>query len=187
MDRAAAQHSARGHVVLGVSTFANVSFIVLFLVSLVGLGVAIDYSLLIVTRWREEREHGRENQDAVLVAMSTAGRAVVLASFLLGGPSGSGVATTVTIGSVAYPMLEKSGYQKDAAGGLLAAGGLGAILSPPVLGAAAFIIAEYLSISYLEVIKMATIPTLLYYFSLFLMVELDARKYGMSQAAFETV
>ncbi|MGE5096573.1 MAG: TRAP transporter permease [Betaproteobacteria bacterium] len=116
---------------------------------------------------------------------TSAGRAVVLASFLLGGPSGSGVATTVTIGSVAYPMLAKSGYNKDAAGGLLAAGGLGAILSPPVLGAAAFIIAEFLKISYLEVIKMATIPTLLYYFSLFLMVELDARKYGMSQAAFE--
>jgi TRAP transporter 4TM/12TM fusion protein len=115
---------------------------------------------------------------------TSAGRATVLASFLLGGPSGSGVATTVTIGSVAWPMLEKSGYQKDAAGGLLAAGGLGAILSPPVLGAAAFIIAEYLKISYLEVIKMATIPTLLYYFSLFLMVELDARKYGMSEAAF---
>ena len=118
---------------------------------------------------------------------TSAGRAVVLASFLLGGPSGSGVATTVTIGSVAYPMLAKSGYAKDAAGGLLAAGGLGAILSPPVLGAAAFIIAEFLKISYLEVIKMATIPTILYYFSLFLMVELDARKYGMSQAAFVVV
>ncbi len=115
---------------------------------------------------------------------TSAGRAVVLASFLLGGPSGSGVATTVTIGTVAYPMLKKSGYAKEAAGGLLAAGGLGAILSPPVLGAAAFIIAEYLNISYLEVIKMATIPTILYYFSLFLMVELDARKYGMSEAAF---
>ena len=71
-----------------------------------------------------------------------AGRTVVLASFLLGGPSGSGVATTVTIGSVAYPMLERAGYGKDAAGGLLAAGGLGAIISPPVLGAAAFLIAS---------------------------------------------
>jgi TRAP transporter 4TM/12TM fusion protein len=118
---------------------------------------------------------------------TSAGRAVVLASFLLGGPSGSGVATTVTIGSVAYPMLAKSGYKPDAAGGLLAAGGLGAILSPPVLGAAAFIIAEFLKISYLEVIKMATIPTLMYYASLFFMVELDARKYGMSEAAFIVV
>ncbi|HET7729203.1 MAG TPA: TRAP transporter fused permease subunit [Usitatibacter sp.] len=115
---------------------------------------------------------------------SSAGRSVVLASFLLGGPSGSGVATTVTIGSVAYPMLDRAGYEKAAAGGLLAAGGLGAILSPPVLGAAAFLIAEFLKISYLEVIKMAVIPTLLYYFSLFLMVELDARKYGMSQGTY---
>ena len=108
-----------------------------------------------------------------------AGRTVVLASFLLGGPSGSGVATTVTIGSVAWPMLARSGYGKDAAGGLLAAGGLGAIISPPVLGAAAFLIAEFLKISYLDVILMATIPTILYYLSLFLMVELDVRKFGM--------
>jgi TRAP transporter 4TM/12TM fusion protein len=118
---------------------------------------------------------------------SSAGRSVVLASFLLGGPSGSGVATTVTIGSVAYPMLDKAGYEKAAAGGLLAAGGLGAILSPPVLGAAAFLIAEFLKISYLDVIKMAVVPTLLYYFSLFLMVELDARKYGMHQGTFMKV
>jgi TRAP transporter 4TM/12TM fusion protein len=109
---------------------------------------------------------------------NAAGRAVVLSSFLLGGPSGSGVATTVTIGTVAYPLLEKAGYEKNAAGGLLAAGGLGAIISPPVLGAAAFLIAEFLKISYLDVITMAAIPTILYYFSILTMVELDAAKYG---------
>ena len=92
------------------------------------------------------------------------GRTVVLSSFLLGGPSGSGVATTVTIGAVAYPMMQRSGFEKNAAGGLLAAGGLGAIISPPVLGAAAFLIAEFLKISYLDVIWMAVIPTCLYYF-----------------------
>jgi TRAP transporter 4TM/12TM fusion protein len=112
-----------------------------------------------------------------------AGRTVVLSSFLLGGPSGSGVATTVTIGSVAWPMLARSGYRPDAAGGLLAAGGLGAIISPPVLGAAAFLIAEFLKISYLDVILMATIPTALYYLSLFLMVELDVRKFNMPDVA----
>ena len=116
-----------------------------------------------------------------------AGRTVVLASFLLGGPSGSGVATTVTLGAVAYPMLEKVGYEKNAAGGLLAAGGLGAIISPPVLGAAAFLIAEFLKISYLDVLLMAVIPTLLFYLALFLMVEIDARKYGMGNVAFEKV
>ncbi len=116
-----------------------------------------------------------------------AGRTVVLASFLLGGPSGSGVATTVTLGAVAYPMLAKAGYERNAAGGLLAAGGLGAIISPPVLGAAAFLIAEFLKISYLDVLLMAVIPTLLFYLALFLMVEIDARKYGMGQTAFAKV
>jgi RND superfamily putative drug exporter len=53
-------------ILLGITTFTDVSFIVQFLVSLIGLGVAIDYSLLIVTRWREERAHGRENHEAVV-------------------------------------------------------------------------------------------------------------------------
>jgi len=110
---------------------------------------------------------------------NAAGRTVVLSSFLLGGPSGSGVATTVSIGAVAYPMMKRAGFEKNAAGGLLAAGGLGAIISPPVLGAAAFLIAEFLKISYLEVIWMAVIPTILYYLSLFFMVEIDGRRYGV--------
>jgi TRAP transporter 4TM/12TM fusion protein len=116
-----------------------------------------------------------------------AGRTVVLASFLLGGPSGSGVATTVTLGAVAYPMLAKVGYEKNAAGGLLSAGGLGAIISPPVLGAAAFLIAEFLKISYLDVLLMAIIPTGLFYLALFLMVEIDARKYAMHRGTIQAV
>jgi TRAP transporter 4TM/12TM fusion protein len=116
---------------------------------------------------------------------SSAGRAVVASSFLLGGPSGSGVATTVMIGTVAYPMLAKAGFEKNAAGGLLAAGGLGAIISPPVLGAAAFLIAEFLKISYLDVIRMAVIPTCYYYFALFVMVELDGGRFGISDVTIE--
>lgn len=115
---------------------------------------------------------------------NAAGRTVVLSSFLLGGPSGSGVATTVTIGAVAWPMMKKAGFERNAAGGLLAAGGLGAIISPPVLGAAAFLIAEFLKISYLDVIWMATIPTILYYMSLFFMVELDGKRYGVRGEAY---
>jgi TRAP transporter 4TM/12TM fusion protein len=116
---------------------------------------------------------------------NSAGRTVVLSSFLLGGPSGSGVATTVTIGAVAYPLMQKAGFEKNAAGGLLAAGGLGAIISPPVLGAAAFLIAEFLKISYLDVIWMATIPTCLYYLSLLFMVELDAKRFHAHTVSFE--
>jgi TRAP transporter 4TM/12TM fusion protein len=116
---------------------------------------------------------------------TAAGRTVTLASFLLGGPSGSGVATTVTLGSVVWPLLNRAGYDKASAGGLLSAGGIGAIISPPVLGAAAFLIAEFLKISYLEVIALAAIPTLLYYWSIFTMVELDAKKFGAQAVAVE--
>jgi TRAP transporter 4TM/12TM fusion protein len=108
-----------------------------------------------------------------------AGRAVTLASFLLGTVSGSGAATTVTLGSVAWPLLKRSGYDRDSAGGLLAAGGIGAILSPPVLGAASFLIAEILKISYLQVLIMASIPTILYYASILFMVQGDARRFGL--------
>ncbi len=114
---------------------------------------------------------------------TSGGRAVTLASFLLGGPSGSGVATTVTLGSVVWPLLSRAGYDAASAGGLLAAGGIGAILSPPVLGAAAFLIAEFLKISYLNVIAMAAIPTILYYWSILWMVEFDAKRLGAKPIA----
>jgi TRAP transporter 4TM/12TM fusion protein len=107
---------------------------------------------------------------------SSAGRTVTLASFLLGTVSGSGVATTVTLGSIAYPMLKKAGYDKESAGGMLAAGGIGAVISPPVLGAASFLIAEILNVSYLNVLLMAAIPTILYYLSILLMVEFDSKR-----------
>ena len=107
------------------------------------------------------------------------GRAVVASGFLLGTVSGSGVATTVTLATLAWPMLKRSGYPPAVAGGMLAAAGIGALLSPPTLGAAAFIIAEYLKISYFDVLVMATIPTLLYYLSCALMVEADARRLGV--------
>jgi TRAP-type uncharacterized transport system fused permease subunit len=94
-------------------------------------GVAIDVSstlIILFTIYGAFLQHsgaGKFFIDFSFAAMggkpSSAGRAVVLGSFLLGGPSGSGVATTVTLGSVAYPLLAKSGYGKEAAGGLLAA------------------------------------------------------------------
>ncbi len=103
-----------------------------------------------------------------------AGRAVTLAGFLLGSVSGSGVATTLTLGGAAAPLLRRAGFARENAGALLAAAGIGAILSPPTLGAAAFLIAEFLKISYGQVLIMATIPTLLYYFGILLMIEADA-------------
>lgn len=109
-------------------------------------------------------------------AAAAPGRAVVASGFLLGTVSGSGVATTVTLASLAWPMLKRSGYPAAAAGGLTSAAGIGATLSPPTMGAAAFIIAEYLDIDYFDVLVMATIPTILYYLSCWFMVEADSRR-----------
>ena len=94
-------------VVLGLTYITEVSFIVEFLVALVGLGVAIDYSLLLVTRWREERARGLSNQDAVVRAVETAGRSVVL----------SGV--TVAIGLLALIVLPVPGLRSTGIGGML--------------------------------------------------------------------
>src|SRR4051812_37001103 len=94
-------------VVWGLTTITEVSPIVQFLVALIGLGVSIDYALIVVVRWREERAHGREGDEAIVRAMETAGRAVVFSG------------TTVAIGLLALvalplPFLRSVGY-----GGLL--------------------------------------------------------------------
>ncbi|HEX4108577.1 MAG TPA: MMPL family transporter [Solirubrobacteraceae bacterium] len=94
-------------VILALTYVANVSFVVEFLVSLVGLGVAIDYSLLIVTRWREERHRGASNEDAVMRAMATAGRAVMLSGL------------TVAIGLVSLIVLPVPALRSVGYGGML--------------------------------------------------------------------
>jgi putative drug exporter of the RND superfamily len=94
-------------LLLPLTYLTDVSFIVIFLVSLVGLGVAIDYSLLFVTRWREERDHGRDNHDAVVAAMETAGHAVLF----------SGI--TVAIGLLALVVLPVPFMRSIGMGGAL--------------------------------------------------------------------
>ena len=114
------------------------------------------------------------------------GRAVTVAGLLLGTVSGSGVANTVTLGSIAWPMLKRAGYAPATGGAILSAAGIGAIICPPALGAAAFIIAEFLRITYLQVIVMAAIPALLYFFSIFLMIEADTRRAGARPVPIDT-
>lgn len=94
-------------VVLGLTYLTDVSFIVQFLVALIGLGVAIDYSLLFVTRWREERARGLNNPDAVIQASVTAGRAVALSGL------------TVAIGLLALIVLPVPGLRSVGLGGML--------------------------------------------------------------------
>ena len=90
-------------IVLGLTTFTDVSFVVQFLISLVGLGVAIDYSLLVVSRWREERAHGASNDDAIATAVRTAGHAVLA----------SGVTVAISLIAlivVPVPLLRSMGF-----------------------------------------------------------------------------
>ena len=94
-------------LLLGLSYLTSVSFIVQFLVSLVGLGVAIDYSLLLVTRWREERARGESNEDALVKAMETAGRAVLLSGL------------TVAIGLMSLIVLPVPFLRSTGVGGML--------------------------------------------------------------------
>jgi TRAP transporter 4TM/12TM fusion protein len=117
---------------------------------------------------------------------SAAGRTAVASGFLLGTVSGSGTATAVSVGAVTWPIMRRAGYTPERAGGVLAAAGVGALLSPPTLGAAAFIVAEYLEVSYLTVLGWAMIPTVLYYLGILLAVEIDARRFGMKAAHLES-
>ena len=111
---------------------------------------------------------------------ASAGRGAVVTTALLGGPQGSGVATTMSVSPVMWPILKQAGYSPNMAAGLIAAGGIGAVLSPPLMGAAAFLIMQFLGVSYWDVVVMVTIPTLLYYVGTFFMVEMEARKYGFT-------
>ena len=108
-----------------------------------------------------------------------AARTVTAAGFLLGTVSGSGVATTLALGAPGWPLLRRAGYPAESAGAILSAAGIGAILSPPTLGAAAFLIAEFLQVPYLQVLVMVTLPTLLYYLAVLLMAEAEARRLGL--------
>ncbi|MFG1861796.1 TRAP transporter permease [Microbispora bryophytorum] len=167
LDRIVASFTMGTEGVYGVPLDVAATYIILFTI----YGAVLDHS-----------GAGRFFVDVSFAAFrrsrSAPGRTVTLAGFLLGTVSGSGVATTVSVGSVAWPILRRAGYPREQAGGVLAAAGIGAILSPPTLGAAAFIIAEYLRVSYLTVLVYATIPTLLYYLGVFLAIEMDARRYG---------
>ena len=90
--------------------------------------------------------------------------------------SGSSVGNTVTTGSVTIPMMKKTGYQPEFAGAVEAASSTGGQIMPPIMGAAAFLMAEYMGIPYIEVAAKAILPALLYFTGIFLAVHLEAKK-----------
>jgi TRAP transporter 4TM/12TM fusion protein len=83
----------------------------------------------------------------------------------------------MSVTPIMWPILKKAGYSPTMAAGLIATGGIGAVLSPPLMGAAAFLIMQFLGVSFWEVVVMVTVPTILYYAGTLFIVELEARKH----------
>ncbi|MCF8095870.1 MAG: TRAP transporter fused permease subunit [Desulfobacteraceae bacterium] len=103
----------------------------------------------------------------------------VAASSLFGTISGAAVANVVTTGIITIPLMKKNGFKSEMAGAIETSASTGGQLMPPVMGAAAFLIAEMLAIPYLEVVVAALIPALLYYITLFVQIDLEAAKFNI--------
>lgn len=106
-------------------------------------------------------------------------KVAVVSSGLMGTINGSGVANVVTTGQFTIPLMKRFGYRADFAGGVEATASMGGQIMPPVMGAVAFIMAETIDVPYLEICKAASIPALLYFFTAFIMVHLEAGRRGL--------
>ena len=103
-------------------------------------------------------------------------KVAVVSSALLGMVSGSSVANTVGSGSVTIPLMKKTGYRGEFAGAVEAAASTGGQIMPPIMGAAAFLMADYLGVPYSDIIVRAIIPAVLYFTGIFIAVHLEAKK-----------
>lgn len=114
-------------------------------------------------------------------------KAAVVSSALMGTVSGSAVANVATVGSFTIPLMKRTGYRARFAAAVEACASSGGQITPPVMGAAAFIIAEFLQVSYLKVALAAAIPAVLYFFTVYCMVHLEAEKRGLRRLSREQV
>ncbi len=103
----------------------------------------------------------------------------VIASGFMGSISGSAVGNVVATGSFTIPMMKKVGYRAHVAGAIEAAASTGGQLMPPIMGAGAFLMAEFTNISYLTIIKVALVPAIMYYLTVLIFVHYEAKKYGL--------
>ena len=111
-------------------------------------------------------------------------KVAVISSALCGMVSGSSVGNTVTTGSVTIPMMKKTGYRPEFAGAVEAASSTGGQIMPPIMGAAAFLMAEYMGIPYIQVATIALIPAILYFGGIFCTVHLEAKARGLKGIPF---
>jgi len=106
-------------------------------------------------------------------------KVAVIASALMGMVSGSSVANTVGSGSVTIPLMKKTGYKPEFAGATEAAASTGGQIMPPIMGAAAFLMADYIGMPYSRIVVLAILPAVLYFTGIFIAVHLEAKKEGL--------
>lgn len=106
-------------------------------------------------------------------------KVAVISSALCGMVSGSSVGNTVTTGSVTIPMMKRTGYKGEFAGAVEAAASTGGQIMPPIMGAAAFLMADYVGVPYSDIIGRAILPAFLYFAGIFISVHLEAKKLGL--------
>ena len=114
-------------------------------------------------------------------------KAAVFASGFMGMINGSSTANVVSTGTFTIPLMKRAGYSAESSGAIEAASSLGGSLMPPIMGAGAFLIAEFTGTPYIEVIKVSLIPALLYFFSVFLMTHFEALKHDIGTVDRSTI
>lgn len=152
----------------------------------VALGVSASYIFLFILFGAFLSETGMAKFFNAL-SMSVAGhspggpaKVAIFASGMLGMINGSAVANTATVGSFTIPLMRGIGYQPHFAAAVEATASTGGQVMPPVMGAAAFVMAEFLGMSYTSIMIAALVPAILYYLAVWCMVHFEARKYGLS-------
>lgn len=162
--------------IFGVSLGTCATYIIVFVIFAAflersGLGALINDLAMALTGW----------------TVGGPAKMAVLSSALFGTISGSAVANVVSTGAFTIPMMKKCGYNKEFAGGVEAVSSTGGQLMPPIMGAAAFIMADTMGVSYLMIAKAAIIPVFLYYLSIFIAVHLRAKKLGLKGVSRENL
>ena len=149
------------------------------------LGVSAGYVVIFVLfgAFMERSGVGRLFMDTALALTGRAtggpGKVAVVSSSLFGSVSGSAVANVMVTGQVTIPLMLRSGFKAPFAAGVEAVASTGGQIMPPIMGAAAFVMAEFLQVSYLQVVVWATIPALLYYVATFAAVHFEAKRRGL--------
>ncbi|MGP1585429.1 MAG: TRAP transporter permease, partial [Schwartzia sp. (in: firmicutes)] len=158
-----------------------------------GIGVSATYIFLFVLFGAFLKHSGFSkfiNDFSLTLVGQTSGgpaKVAVVASALLGMINGSAIANVATTGTITIPLMKRTGYKKEFAGAVEAVASTGGQFCPPIMGAVGFVMAEFLNLSYTEVMLAATVPALLYYVGLLTAVHLEAKRLGLSGLSRENI